>query len=220
MYGTLAEQQKELKEKITSLTPEQRAAEEAELEMKANKVKKRMMGNIGFVGELYKKGFISTKIIMKKCINSLLANVDENDEVVAFKQVQNEQELELLCRFMHTVGSTLENKAGKKESDYNLLEMYFRQLVKLSKDKTVNSRIRFNIEEVSQDFLTQHLQSFEYNRNSGDAILSWTGVLQVIELRRNGWQARREQEGPATLDQIHQKILQEDLQKQQQSVRP
>jgi translation initiation factor 4G len=47
----------------------------------------------------------------------------------------------------------------------------------MSPPQSLNSRIRFSIEE-------------------------------VIELRRNGWRARREQEGPARLEQIHQKAAQ------------
>ena len=46
-------------------------------------------------------------------------------------------------------------------------------------DKSLNSRIRFSLEE-------------------------------VLVLRMNNWQARREQEGPARLDQIHQKAAQEE----------
>lgn len=47
-------------------------------------------------------------------------------------------------------------------------EWYFKRLEELSKDKTVNSRIRFSLEE-------------------------------VIQLKKNGWVTRREEEGPAKL---------------------
>ena len=54
----------------------------------------------------------------------------------------------MLCRFMHTVGSTLEAKTLKKQNELMMLNWYFDRLLELSKDKSVNSRIRFNIEEV------------------------------------------------------------------------
>ena len=50
---------------------------------------------------------------------------------------------------------------------------------KLSKDKSLNSRMRFTIEE-------------------------------VIFLRKNKWQSRREQEGPLKISEIHQKIQEEE----------
>ena len=61
---------------------------------------------------------------------------------------------------------------------------YCDQLKVLSKDKRINSRLRFNLEE-------------------------------ILEMRSNNWQARRAQEGPVTIQEIHQKIALEEYEKLQ-----
>ena len=158
---------------------EERHSRETDLDERLLKLKQRKLGNIRFVGELYKKGLISTKI-MHKCIQSLISEIDAQENVVGWKANPDEQDLELLCKFLQTVGYTLESKGQS-------LDNYFSQLDVLSQLKSLNSRIRFNIEE-------------------------------VLELRRNGWQARREQEGPSKIEEIHQKAARESLSKQQQSL--
>ena len=160
-----------------SLSVDERATKEAEIEEKLTKLKKRKLGNIRFVGELYKQGLISTKI-MHKCIHHLIADNDSDDKFLAWKPNPDEQDLELLCKFLQTVGLTLESKGQQ-------LDKYFARLEQLTHMKSLNSRIRFNLEE-------------------------------IIVLRKNNWLARREQEGPSTIAEIHQKIAQESLAKQQQ----
>ena len=61
---------------------------------------------------------------------------------------------------------------------------YCDQLKVLSKDKRINSRLRFNLEE-------------------------------ILEMRSNNWQARRIQEGPVKIEEIHQKIALEEYEKLQ-----
>eukprot|EP01039_Chlorochromonas_danica_P010250 gene10250-11345_t len=142
-----------------------------EIEEQRGRLKRRMLGNIRFVGELYKKKLLNTDT-MHDCIVELLGSPGE------WKPSYEEADLELLCRFLKTVGESLESKSTRNKSKPELgikFNQYFDRMHQLTKDKNVNSRIRFNIEE-------------------------------VIALRENGWQARREQEGPKKLAEIHQQV--------------
>jgi hypothetical protein len=99
---------------------------------------------------------------MYDCIENLIATQDEAGNFLGWMKVQDEQYIELLCRLLHTVGRKLEESAN--DDHYTKFNWYFLRLQELSSDKSLNSRIRFSLEE-------------------------------VIQLRANGWQSRREEEG-------------------------
>jgi translation initiation factor 4G len=114
---------------------------------------------------------------MYECIEKLIAKTDDSGEFVSWMEVQDEAYLDLLCRLLHTVGSKMDDLDGNK------IDFFFHRITELSRDKTLNSRIRFSLEE-------------------------------VIQLRRNNWVTRREEEGPAMLNEIHQKAAAEEYAKQ------
>ena len=147
--------------------------QEAALEDARQKAKRRMLGNIRFVGELYKQGLLQM-VTMHSCIQELLGTSAK------WNDIREDQDIELLCRLITTVGETLEqkSKASKDKSHIAQFNSYFDRMYELSRDKTLNSRMRFAIEE-------------------------------VISLRNNMWQARRQQEGPVKISEIHQKIEEE-----------
>jgi hypothetical protein len=175
-------EEKILRAKLAKMHPDDRMQEEAELDEKMMKLKKRMLGNIKFIGELYKKGLISSKI-MHACIVELIGTTDDRGELSGFKKNQDLEDLELLMKFLQTVGNTLESKANSSQSVQ--IAMYFDRLKQLTQDKSIPARIRFGLEE-------------------------------IIALRSNGWKERREQEGPATIEEIHKKIEQEEMDKHMQ----
>lgn len=108
-----------MKAKLSTLTVDEKARAEAEIEDKQTKIKRRLMSTIRFIGELCKEGLIKESI-MFQCIENLIAETDENGDFTGWKQVQDEQYLELLCRLLHTVGRKLEEKAEEKaRSKYN-----------------------------------------------------------------------------------------------------
>lgn len=143
-------------------------------------LKNRMLGNIRFVGELYKQSLLNTSSVYS-CFNELLGNE---------KKTFEDPELELVCHLIKTVGETLENKST--ENQLRMFDEYFAKIRGFSKDKTLNSRIRFNMDE-------------------------------IVELRKNDWIARRQQEGPLKISEIHQRVKQEEekqqVQQQQQQQR-
>ena len=99
-----------------------------------------MLGNVRFIGELYKKGLITTKTI-HNCLFHLIGRF-ENDEWVGWKDAAqlDEQDLEILCKFLPTVGELMESKANNEQ--YMKINWFFERLLEISKDKIINSRIR------------------------------------------------------------------------------
>ena len=63
------------------------------------KVKRAVLGNVRFIGELYKAGLLSYRI-MNACVEELLSNVQNPEE----------EEIECLCRLLMTVGPKLERE--------------------------------------------------------------------------------------------------------------
>jgi hypothetical protein len=113
-----------------NLSNDELHAELAEIEELEGVVKRRMMGNIRFIGELFKKGIIRNHI-MHECLDELL-----------FAKDIDEQELELVCKLLRTVGEKIDTEKSIS------LDSYFVKLSELSKDTRFNIRIRFSVEEI------------------------------------------------------------------------
>ena len=96
------------------------------------KAKRRSLGNIRFIGELFKLGML-TEGIMNDCIERLL------------KTESDEENIECLCRLLTTIGKEVDkpNNAAKMKSYFNRLD----NIVK-KKDTTTPARIRFMILDI------------------------------------------------------------------------
>ncbi|WVQ80835.1 hypothetical protein IAT38_002942 [Cryptococcus sp. DSM 104549] len=127
----------------------------------AQKAKRRGLGLIQLIGELYKMSMVS-KGVIQNCLVKLLGNVTSPDE----------EDIESACKLLTTIGATF-NKASP-ESMANIME----RLSQISKIESLPSRIRFMI-------------------------------LDVIELRANGWTSRNKQAGVMTIAEIHQQAAQD-----------
>lgn len=106
-----------------------------EIEFDRTKVRKRAVGTVHFIGELYKIEMLTSNI-MRSCITHLL------DPAMC-----SEETLECLCKLLDTVGKRLE-KLDKNKVD---LSEYFVTLENLSDKKNpsgISSRIRFMIQDV------------------------------------------------------------------------
>jgi translation initiation factor 4G len=99
----------------------------------ASKAKRRGLGLIRFIGELFKLQML-TERIMHECIKKLLGNV-ENPE---------EEEIESLCKLLTTVGSLLDTPKARAH-----LDVYFSRMRELTKNKNVNSRMVFMLQVCS-----------------------------------------------------------------------
>ncbi|KAI0311488.1 hypothetical protein OF83DRAFT_1271296 [Amylostereum chailletii] len=98
----------------------------------AAKAKRRGLGLIRFIGELFKLQML-TERIMHECIKKLLSNV-ENPE---------EEEIESLCKLLTTVGQMIDTPKARAHMD-----VYFSRMKELTKSKSVNSRMTFMLQDV------------------------------------------------------------------------
>ncbi|PWZ43834.1 Eukaryotic translation initiation factor 4G [Zea mays] len=105
---------------------------EGEREEKRIRARRRMLGNIRLIGELYKKKML-TERIMHECINKLLGEYQNPDE----------EDLEALCKLMSTIGEMIDHPRTKVHMDF-----YFGLIHKLSENVKLSSRIRFMLEDV------------------------------------------------------------------------
>jgi len=96
--------------------------------------KKIMLGNITFIGELYKIKMLTEKII-HECITKLLGDL-KNPSL---------EDMEALCKLMTGVGSQLDHQKAR-----TYMDQYFARMSELSKNKTLPSRIRFMLQDVLQ----------------------------------------------------------------------
>ncbi|KAM3604685.1 uncharacterized protein V6R79_014834 [Siganus canaliculatus] len=100
-----------------------------ELEEARDKARRRSLGNIKFIGELFKLKML-TEAIMHDCVVKLLKNHDE-------------ESLECLCRLLSTIGKDLDFEKAKPRMD-----QYFNQMDKIIKERKTSSRIRFMLQDV------------------------------------------------------------------------
>uniref|UniRef100_A0A3Q1ALL0 Eukaryotic translation initiation factor 4 gamma 1 n=1 Tax=Amphiprion ocellaris TaxID=80972 RepID=A0A3Q1ALL0_AMPOC len=117
----------EKKQKELEAEEKQRLIEE--LEDAKDKARRRSLGNIKFIGELFKLKML-TEVIMHDCIVKLLKNHDE-------------ESLECLCRLLSTIGKDLDFEKAKPRMD-----QYFHQMEKIIKERKTTSRIRFMLQDV------------------------------------------------------------------------
>jgi translation initiation factor 4G len=121
-----------LKSEVEACTDEAKRKELQELaDDKLSKAKRRSLGNIRFIGELFKLNML-TEGIMNDCIERLL------------KQESDEENIECLCRLLTTIGKEVD-----KPNNSAKMKVYFEKLDKIVKKKDcVTARIRFMILDV------------------------------------------------------------------------
>ncbi|XP_067423082.1 eukaryotic translation initiation factor 4 gamma 3 isoform X2 [Emydura macquarii macquarii] len=121
--------EKKQKELEAASTPEEKTRLHDELEEAKDKARRRSIGNIKFIGELFKLKML-TEAIMHDCVVKLLKNHDE-------------ESLECLCRLLTTIGKDLDFEKAKPRMD-----QYFNQMEKIVKERKTSSRIRFMLQDV------------------------------------------------------------------------
>uniref|UniRef100_A0A8I3MKH5 Eukaryotic translation initiation factor 4 gamma 3 n=2 Tax=Canis lupus familiaris TaxID=9615 RepID=A0A8I3MKH5_CANLF len=121
--------EKKQKELEAASAPEEKTRLHDELEEAKDKARRRSIGNIKFIGELFKLKML-TEAIMHDCVVKLLKNHDE-------------ESLECLCRLLTTIGRDLDFEKAKPRMD-----QYFNQMEKIVKERKTSSRIRFMLQDV------------------------------------------------------------------------
>lgn len=142
-YGELDAAKKSLDEKLASLNTEEISYEKEKIEELHDKMKRRMLGNIRFIGELYMHSLMNTDV-MFICTDELLGVASEDSPKKTV--FPSEESLEVLCKLLQTVGKQMEGKiVGVQKSRF---ERVFSNIFELSQNRRLISRIRFSLEEV------------------------------------------------------------------------
>ncbi|XP_038900381.1 uncharacterized protein LOC120087619 [Benincasa hispida] len=102
-----------------------------EREVNRIKARKRMLGNIRLIGELYKKKMIAERV-MHECIKELLGEYQNPDE----------ENIEALCTLMSTTGEMIDHPKAKE-----YMNSYFEMMTKLSNSMKLSSRFRFMLKD-------------------------------------------------------------------------
>lgn len=95
--------------------------------------KRKMLGNIKFIGELGKLEILS-EAILHRCIQELLQTRKGDDP---------SEDLECLCQIMRTCGRILDSDKGKA-----LMNQYFERMGILAENQDLQPRIRFMLKDV------------------------------------------------------------------------
>ncbi|XP_069700452.1 eukaryotic translation initiation factor 4 gamma 3-like isoform X2 [Periplaneta americana] len=108
--------------------PEKKKELQLNFEEEERRIRMKSVGNIRFIGELFKLGMLTTNI-MQRCIKHLLSEGDE-------------ESLECLCKLLTTIGKDLESKNQD-------LSQYFSRMKDTSQKRgEVSSRVRFMLQDV------------------------------------------------------------------------
>ncbi|KDD72593.1 hypothetical protein H632_c3149p0, partial [Helicosporidium sp. ATCC 50920] len=106
--------------------------------------RKRMLGNIIFVGQLYRQGVLTEKV-MHSCIQQLL---DETEN-------PRPEDVECLAKLVTTVGKPLDlsnkvHQLGEQQTatTQELMDMYFKRIGELSKSSALDSRHKFMLRDL------------------------------------------------------------------------
>jgi len=135
------------------------------------KARRRKLGNVKFIGELFKSKLLSEKII-QECVKILFDSVGKSRT----DRETMEHHCELVYKLMTTIGKLIDTPKAKP-----FMQRYFDQFSKLSQDDNISSRIRFMFQD-------------------------------LLELRRNNWIPRREENTPKTIGEVQAEALAKQFQ--------
>ncbi|KAL2336934.1 hypothetical protein Fmac_011380 [Flemingia macrophylla] len=139
-----------------------------EREEKRTKARRRMLGNIRLIGELYKKKML-TERIMHECIKKLLGQYQDPDE----------EDIEALCKLMSTIGEMIDHPKAKEHMD-----AYFEMMRSLSVNMNLSSRVRFMLKDV-----------IDLRKNKWQQRRKVEGPKKIEEVHRDASQERMAQAG-------------------------
>ncbi|KAF5761256.1 putative MIF4G-like, type 3, initiation factor eIF-4 gamma, MA3, MIF4G-like domain superfamily [Helianthus annuus] len=142
---------------------------EEEREEKRVKARRRMLGNIRFIGELYKKRML-TERIMHECIKKLLGFNQKNPN-------PDEEDIEALCKLMSTIGEMIDHPQAKEHMD-----AYFVMMFQLSNNMALSSRVRFMLKD-----------AIDLRKNKWQQRRKVEGPKKIEEVHRDAAQERQAQ---------------------------
>ncbi|XP_061357999.1 eukaryotic translation initiation factor 4G isoform X2 [Gastrolobium bilobum] len=139
-----------------------------EREQRRVKARRRMLGNIRLIGELYKKRML-TERIMHECIKKLLGQYQDPDE----------EDIEALCKLMSTIGEMIDHPKAKVHID-----AYFERMKLLSNNMNLSSRVRFMLKD-----------AIDLRKNKWQQRRKVEGPKKIEEVHRDAAHERQAQAG-------------------------
>ncbi|KAL8500493.1 hypothetical protein ACS0TY_020186 [Phlomoides rotata] len=150
-----------------------KAEEEGEVKQSAEEreekrlcARRRMLGNIRLIGELYKKRML-TERIMHECINKLLGHYQNPDE----------ENIEALCKLMSTIGEMIDHPKAKE-----FMDAYYDIMAQLSNNMKISSRVRFMLKD-----------AIDLRKNKWQQRRKVEGPKKIEEVHRDAAQERQAQ---------------------------
>jgi translation initiation factor 4G len=143
IYVDWKKEKAEYEEKKSTMTDAEKAEREEELDFRRIRIKKQMLGNVKFIGQLYKKGLLKEKI-MRLCIAQLLklTEIESSSKSPEYKDDGDmdldEEDHEAICSIFTTIGSTIDVQPAA-----NFMNVCFKKIKAMSLDKSLPSRSRF-----------------------------------------------------------------------------
>jgi translation initiation factor 4G len=177
--------------------------DELELEVWVMKLKRRMLGNVKFIGELFKQQLLKEKI-MHECIKLLLGSLDDTNSV------PDDESIEAAAKLFLTIGKQLESPATSKCK----LDAYCKRLSVLSKNtQHLAARTRFML----QDLLECRRNGWKERRaKDGPHKLGAKVTTMQQQQGKSETQYRRDQERNIARERQRQVVSQQQQQQQQQ----
>ncbi|XP_038881666.1 eukaryotic translation initiation factor 4G-like isoform X2 [Benincasa hispida] len=158
------EKEQEENDEVNKVGEMKQSAEEREVNR--TKARRRMLGNIRLIGELYKKKMITEKI-MHVCIKKLLGQYQNPDE----------EDIEALCKLMSTIGEMIDHPKAKDH-----MNAYFEMMTELSNNMKLSSRVRFMLKD-----------AIDLRKNKWQQRRKVEGPKKIDEVHRDAVQERQAQ---------------------------
>jgi len=102
------------------------------------KIRSRKLGNVKFIGELFKSKLLSERII-QECVKILFDSIGKSRS----DKETMEHHCELVCKLMTTIGKLIDTSKAKP-----FMQQYFNQFRKLALDESLSVRIRFMFQDL------------------------------------------------------------------------
>ncbi|KAL6656755.1 hypothetical protein ACP70R_004535 [Stipagrostis hirtigluma subsp. patula] len=162
----------EREEAEANKTEEEGEIKQTKEEREENRIRarRRMLGNIRLIGELYKKRML-TERIMHECIKKLLGNYQDPS------YDPDEENIEALCKLMSTIGEMIDHAKAKDHMD-----AYFDIMQRFSTNQRLSSRVRFMLRD-----------SIDLRKNKWQQRRKVEGPKKIEEVHRDAAQERHAQ---------------------------
>uniref|UniRef100_A0A1I7VF79 EIF4G n=1 Tax=Loa loa TaxID=7209 RepID=A0A1I7VF79_LOALO len=159
------------------------------MEMEARE-RRRMLGNIGFIGQLFRHELIVPRIL-NWCIVHLLKNHSESPD-------GDEESIECAVKMLESVGKLADRQCQQQQANYQSGSSDAQQ------DHPQEAQKH---EEFNTNLYFEHLKEVSTKVSNRVRFL----ILNLIDLRNNKWVPRTSESGPKTLEEVHDEARREEM---------